>query len=417
MVHRNITPALKAALADTPIVLLTGARQTGKTTLVRRLASQGRKAKYLTLDDPTTLASAQCDPVEFIGEIAGPMVLDEVQRCPGLFPAIKTAIDQDRRPGRFLLTGSANVLLLPKISESLAGRIEVLNLWPFSQGEIEGVREGFIDSLFSGKLTPAGTGESRSESIGRALRGGYPEVVGRKPARRAPWFGSYITMILGRDIRDIAHVEGLSTLPRLLDLLAARAATLLQFAELSRSAGIPQTTLKRYVALFEATYLTREIRPWSTNVSKRLVKTPKRMFVDTGLLGHLAGLTEKRMAGAPDLAGALVENFVAMELEKQAGWSRAKVRTFHFRTSSGAEVDLLLENEEGMIVGVEVKASSTVGKGDFRGLETLRSMAPDRFHRGVVLYTGRETLPFGRGMHALPISALWKMGARANRAS
>ncbi|MFQ5740443.1 MAG: ATP-binding protein, partial [Acidobacteriota bacterium] len=239
----------------------------------------------------------------------------------------------------------------------------------------------------------------------------YPEVVARRAARRPAWFGSYLTTILQRDIRDLANVEGLTALPRLLELLAARAATLVRFSEVSRSAGIPQTTLKRYMALFETTYLTREIRPWSANVSKRLVKTPKRMFVDTGLLGSLAGWTERRMAETLDLAGALLENFVTMELQKQAGWSRAKVRQFHFRTASGREVDLVLENEAGRLVGIEVKASASVRAADFRGLETLREVARERFYRGVVLYAGREALPFGKRLHAIPISALWRLGA------
>lgn len=411
MLPRHLAPALNAALSDTPVVLLVGARQTGKTTLARWLASQGRKARYLTMDDTATLAAAHADPMGFIEGLNEPVILDEIQRSPGLFPAIKVAVDRRRDPGRFLLTGSANVLLLPKLSESLAGRMEVLTLWPFSQGEIEGVREGFIDKVFSGRLQSMDPGESRTDTIARALRGGYPEVMARRASRRPAWFGSYVTTILHREIRDLANVEGLTMLPRLLELLAARSATLVRFAEVSRSAGIPQTTLKRYLALFETTYLTREMRPWSTNVSKRLVKTPKRMFVDTGLLSYLAGWTEKRIAGTPDLAGVLLENFAAMELVKQAGWCQSRIRLFHFRTASGREVDLVLENEQGKIVGIEVKASSSVHAGDFRGLETLREVAPEKFHRGVVLYTGREALPFGKQLHALPLSALWRMGA------
>ncbi len=412
MIGRHLSSALNAALSDSPVVLLVGARQTGKTTLVRWLASRGHKARYLTMDDAATLAAAHADPAGFTEGLDGPVILDEIQRSPGLFPAIKVAVDRRRNPGRFLLTGSANVLLLPKLSESLAGRMEVLTLWPFSQGEIEGVHEEFIDSVFSGRLGPVGPGESRADTVARALRGGYPEVVARRASRRPAWFGSYITTILQRDIRDLANVEGRTALPRLLELLAARSSTLVHFSEVSRSAGIPQTTLKRYMDLIETTYLTREIRPWSANVSKRLVRTPKRMFVDTGLLGNLAGWTERRVAETPDVAGALLENFTAMELQRQAGWSRARVRLFHFRTASGREVNIVLENEAGKIVGIEVKSSSDVRAGDFRGLETLREAAPERFHRGVVLYTGREALPFGKRLHALPISALWGMAGQ-----
>ena len=388
-------------------------RQTGKTTLARWWASSSRdRARYLTMDDAATAAAAHADPAGFVESLDGPVVLDEIQRAPGLFPAVKLSVDRRRDPGRFLLTGSANVLLLPRLAESLAGRMEVLTLWPFSQGEIDGVREGFIDAVFSQRLSRFEPTETRVDSVARALRGGYPEVVARKTSRRAPWFESYLTTILQRDIRDLANVEGLTALPRLLELLAARAATLVRFSEVSRTAGIPQTTLKRYMALFDATYLTRELRAWSTNVMKRLVRTPKRMFVDTGLLSHLAGWTERRIATAPDLAGALLENFVAMELMKQSGWSRARVRLHHFRTASGREVDLVLENEAGVVVGVEVKASSGVQSKDFRGLEALRETAGRQFHRGVLLYTGQETLPFGPRLHAVPMSALWQLGAQ-----
>jgi hypothetical protein len=259
MFRRNLTAPLLKALADSPVVLLHGARQTGKTTLVKTLARKQHRARYLTLDDAGVLSAARSDPAGFIGGLEGPVILDEVQRAPGLFVAIKAAVDRDRRPGRFLLTGSAHVMLLPQLSDSLAGRMELLTLWPLSQGEIEGVVEGFIDAAFG--VLPV-LAEQKADPIARALRGGYPEVLRRTDEEgRRNWFGSYVTTILQRDVRDLAHIEGLTEMPRLLSLLAARAAGIQNFSELAQSSRIAPTTLKRYLALLETTFLIQELRP------------------------------------------------------------------------------------------------------------------------------------------------------------
>lgn len=330
----------------------------------------------------------------------GPVVLDEVQFAPGLFPAIKAAVDRDRQPGRFLLTGSANVLELPKLSESLAGRMELLSLWPFSQGELEGTVESFVDRLFI-----VGEGAWSSELLGgvvddiwpRIIRGGYPEVQKRAVARRrSAWFGSYITTILQRDVRELANIEGLSTLPRLLELLAARTGGLLNYSELSRSLSIPQTSLKRYFALLEATFLVRLLPPWSTNLGKRLVKSPKVFLLDTGLASYLVGASDPVALAGTALGGGLLENFVVMELTKQATWSKTAPKLFHFRTLEGKEVDVLLESPSGAIVGVEVKSSAFVGSADFRGLRSLEEAVGGKFVRGVVLYSGKSSFRLAR---------------------
>lgn len=417
MIVRHILPRLQAALADTPVVLINGARQTGKTTLVRWLSEDTRPARYLTLDDAATLSAARADPSDFVAALDGPVVLDEVQGAPELFPAIKMAVDRHRIPGRFLLTGSANVLTLPRLSESLAGRMEILTLWPLSQGEIEGVREGFVDALFA-KHAPALTTRagSRADLLRRIVRGGYPEIQGRGADRRAAWFASYVTTILQRDIRDLAQIDGLSAMPRLLSLLAARTSSLLNFAELSRSAAMPQTTLKRYASLLEMTFLVHLIPAWSSNLSKRLIKTPRLAFNDTGLAAHLTGGSEQRLHDEADRVGALLENFVAAELQKQLLWNQTRATVYHFRTLAGQEVDLVLENDTGTLVGIEVKASATVTHNDFRGLAALSDVAGKRFHRGVVLYTGSEALPFGPNLYALPVPSLWELGAKSVRA-
>ncbi len=413
---RHTTPALEAALADTPVVLVIGPRQAGKTTLCRLVADR-RGARLLSLDDAATLAAADADPAGFIAALDGPVVLDEIQKAPALLPAIKLAVDRRREPGRFLLTGSADVLALPRVSESLAGRMEVLTLWPLSQGELAGYREGFIDALFAAANPKFGaTSEARADLVHRALRGGFPEAVERRdPERRRAWFRSYVTTMLERDVRDLGRIEGLTDLPRLLNLLAARSASLLNIAELSRSIGLPQTTLTRYLALLERAFLVRRLPAWAGSRARRSVKTPRVWMPDTGLLGHLAGLTPTRLVEEPTAVGPLLETFVASELAKHLGWSRTRAELFHFRTHGGIEVDLVLEADDGRLAGVEVKSAATVGVGDLKGLKAFREVAGKRFHRGVVLYTGREALPFGSDLWALPVSALWQLGARPVR--
>ena len=409
MIKRNITPILLEALADNPVVFLNGARQTGKSFIAQQLATGLHPAQYLTLDDVGVLAAARSDPAGFLAGLGGPAVLDEVQRAPELFLALKAEVDRDRRPGRFLLTGSADVLLLPRLAESLAGRMEIVTLWPLSQGEIEGNTELFIDKLFDEKLPvlpPASA--DRPQLVRRMQRGGYPEIQQRKKDRRQrAWFDAYLTTILQRDVRDLANIEGLTALPRLLALLATRAMNLINFAELSRSSGLPQSTLKRYLALLETIFLVQFLPAWSGNLGKRLVKAPKLMLNDTGLMAHLLGIGSGEHY--PEQIGSILENFAALELRKQATWSERRVQLFHFRTQTGREVDLILEDAAGRIVGVEVKAAATIRSDDFKGLRALAGELGERFHRGVVLYTGTERIPFGEHLHALPVENLWRI--------
>ena len=411
MITRSITSSVKAALKDSPVVLLIGARQTGKSTLTQALVQQKTIAgTYMTLDDATLLSAVHNDPAAFVSGLETPVVLDEVQRAPELFLAIKGSVDKNRKPGRFILTGSANVLLLPRVADSLAGRMEVQTLWPFSQGEIEGTTEGFIDRVFLNK-TPSGfaSNESRATLVERVIRGGFPEVQQREtPARRSAWFSSYITTVVRREVRDLASIEGLTALPRLLALLAARAGSLLNFAEISNSVGIPQTTLKRYMALLETTFLIRMLPAWSGNLGKRFIKTPKLMLCDTGLMAHLLGTGAARLLAEPGSLGPLLENFVVMELVKQATWNQTKPSLFHFRTAAGQEVDVVLERNDGSIVGIEVKASPTVTANDLRGLRALSGLTGKKFHRGIVLYTGTTTVTFEKNIIASPISSLWQ---------
>jgi uncharacterized protein len=415
MKRRNLTPQILAALQDTPVVYLQGPRQAGKSTLAQVLRENGYNADYFTLDDAATLAAAQSDTDGFIAGLSDHVILDEVQRAPDLFRAIKRTVDAKRKPGRFLLTGSAQALVLPKVSESLAGRMEVLTLWPFSQGEIAARREGFVDACFAREFKPGKfTGTDWRSLSERIAMGGYPELLTRRDAgRRQAWFGSYVTTILERDVRDLANVAGLRDLPRLLRLSASRAMSLLNFADLSRDAAMSQTTLQRYWALFEATFLVRSLPPWHANLGLRLVKTPKVLLGDTGLMCHLLGLDAARLQADDLMTGAALECFVAGELTKQIAWSTTRPGLFHYRTHTQQEVDFVLEDARGRLVGIEVKKTASPTSSDFKGLRHLAAQTGKRFLRGVLLYTGAASLAFETNLHALPVSSLWQPETKA----
>ena len=406
---RRAQEQLQEALQDTPVVLLHGARQVGKTTLARAMSVGGKIRRYATLDDSPELSAAMADPSGFVNALTGPVVLDEVQRAPALFRAIKASVDRDRSSGRFLLTGSANVMMLPALSESLAGRIEVVPLWPLSQGEIEGTEERFIDHAFADSAHMWSAQPARSRPLlERIIRGGFPEPSTRPDSRRRDaWFRAYADTTLRREVRELSGVEGLAELPRLLGALSARACGLLNVADVSRTLGMPQSTVRRYITLLEATFLVLLLPAWTTSRSSRLAKSPKVVICDSGLACNLTGADLKRLSQDGSARGLMLENFVAMELVKQREWSEARPALHHFRTASGHEVDFVLEDRAGRVVGIEVKSAGTVTSEDFRGLRTLRELAGKRFVRGIVLHDGRETVRFDPSLMSVPISALW----------
>jgi hypothetical protein len=411
LLRRNLIDRVLEALSDTPVVLIHGARQTGKSTLVQEISRTAYPARYVTLDNATALEAARRDPEGFLTGLGRPVILDEVQRAPALLLAIKSAVDRKRSPGQFLLTGSANVLLLPRLSEVLAGRMEVLTLWPFSQGEIEGKQEGFVDALFEQGARPKRpTGDlDRKALIHRILQGGYPESLHRTTeARRSAWFESYVSTIVHRELRDLANIDHLTEIPRLLRLLASRAGGQMNYAELSSAIALPQTTVKRYLSLLEMLYLSCPVPAWASNVGRRLIKRPKSYLNDTGLVAHLTGTDPYQIEDDPSRLGPLLENFVVMELLKQSAWSRTRPRLLHFRTHNGIEVDAVLESPSGDLVGIEVKAASSLREADVRGLEHLKALVGRRFRRGVVLYMGTEGLPLGDKLQALPMASLWQ---------
>lgn len=413
LIARNITDNFERAIRNAPVVFLTGARQVGKSTLVKQLIGSRKDAQYITFDDPNLVMAARRDPAAFLDAYAQhrTVVFDEVQRVPELYLPLKASVDEDRRPGRFILTGSTSALFLPRLADALVGRMQILNLRPLSISELNRSRETFLDWCFSSQpvpnqllLKPANK-QVLSKFI---VRGGFPEVVlADNDEKSDAWFESYIQTIVSRDVRDLADVDRLLEFPQLFRLLAGRSATLTNLSEISRTAAIPLNTLKRYLAILEVVCLYEPLAPWHTNIGKRLVKSPKSFLCDSGLLCHMLGvglnITES------EYYGRILENFVLCELRKQLGWSRIKAEVYHWRTHEGDEVDFVLQSKSGMLIGIEVKAKATISNSDLKGLAVLNEKMGEKLKRGVILYQGKNIVPFGKNMLALPVSALWQI--------
>lgn len=402
---RFLRRQIEAALGDTPVVVIQGPRQSGKTTLARSLTSAGWI--YRTLDDATTLAAARADPEGFVRGLDR-VAVDEVQRAPGLMLAIKRAVDNDRRAGRFLLTGSANLLTLPLLADSLAGRMEVMTLLPLAQAEIRGHEPDFLPGLFAGKVPTAIEPLIGDALMAVVLCGGYPEVLKRlNESRRRAWLRAYIDALVQRDVREVAPIERIDRLQRLLQLLAAHAGQLVNFSAVGGQIELDSKTVQKYTAALESLFLVRRLPSWHRNAVSRLIKTPKLHFFDSGLLAAMRGIGSDRLRADRQSFGALLETFVVGELLKAATWQDASYTFSHFRNKSGHEVDIVVEDEAGLVVGIEVKAAATVTAADFRGLKELAALTGTDFRYGVVLYDGEQTIGFGERLAAVPVAALW----------
>jgi uncharacterized protein len=409
LLPRHASALVDEALDDTRVVLLIGARQCGKSTLAAQIGN-ARSAEWRSLDRAAMREAAKFDPEGFVAS-EGLMVIDEVQRVPELLLAIKEAVDSEPVPGRFLLTGSARLLGLRGVPDALPGRMETVELWPLSQGEIDTCADGFIDALYQrGDDFRHTAAESRDGYPDRIVRGGFPEAVARTARRRERFLDSYVADIINRDVMQISEIEKGPMMRAMVRMLAARSGQLLVPAVLAKGLGLPQPTVRRYLTLLEEVFLIKRLPSWTRRVGSRSIGTPKVAMVDSGVATTVAGLDAHALRRPGGSLGGFLEAFVAMEIARQLTWSQQRAELFHYRTKDKVEVDLVVENRAGQVVAFDVKASSTVRAEDFRGLRHLANRVGDDLIIGAVLYTGRETLRFGPRLSAIPISAIWEAG-------
>ena len=403
---RLVEPRLVEALADSPAVLIHGPRQCGKTTLAR-IVGASRGYRYITFDDDVVRAAAQDDPMGFGASLPERVILDEIQKAPALFSALKIEIDRRRVPGRFLLTGSTHVLLVPKLSESLAGRLQTLRLHPLACCELERRDPGFLDALFAGDFPVEHTERLGEQLLERVTAGGYPAALTRPPGRRrANWYHGHIDALIQRDVRDLARIRRLEVLPRLLSAAASQTARIFNASDLAAPFELTRPTIRDYATLLERVFLLERLPAWHGNRLSRVLKRPKLHLCDTGVASALLGLDGPALGYDRILFGQLLETFVLQELRRQASWHDARMSFHHFRDKDGAEVDIVIERGATRVAGVEVKASGTVRPSDFRGLRKLRDTLRDRFACGVVLYDGEASAPFGDRLRAVPVGRL-----------
>jgi predicted AAA+ superfamily ATPase len=410
MYQRYVANPITEALKDTPVILINGARQTGKSTLCRQLVEEGNfDGQIITMDDPTTLAAAKADPLGLLQDLSAHTIIDEVQRAPELFLSIKKLVDENRKGRRLILTSSSDVMTLPQVADSLAGRIEIHNLWPLSQSEIQGKRSKFLNTL----IAPDGRFQSSKnnwkEIIEAVRAGGYPEALQRESeSRKAKWFESYISAVLQKDIRNLANIEGLIQIPNILQLIGTRVGSTVNLSDIARLSGVKNTTLQRYMALLEHVFLILKVPAWTPNIEGQIVKSPKIFLNDSGLLCHLRGESVESLMENRTTVGAFLENFIIMEIVKQLSWSGLFLKPYHFSVHSGAEVDLILEDRKKQLYGIEIKSAASVGQNDFKGLKRLAEVAGKKFQKGIVLYGGENMVGgFGENLHAVPLSAVW----------
>lgn len=407
--HRFTEETLREALQDTPVVLVHGSRQSGKTTLAKLVGGQ-LGYHYITFDDDNQLQAAKADPLGFVYSLPEHTILDEIQRLPELFTAIKASVDQNRIPGRFILTGSANVLLPPKLSDSLAGRMEIIHLRPLAQAEIAGLKPIFFQQLFNADFG-AKTNKSNYLRLGESLaelicKGGYPAAIVRSSAkRRNAWYRDYLTTIIQRDVLDIASIRNLEILPKLLALAASQTARLFSATALASPFAVSRPTIREYLTLLEQIFLIEQLQPWYNNRLSRLIKTPKMHMADTGLTCSLLGINSANLWQDKTLLGQALETFVYQELRKHADWHDEELKFYHFRNKDKVEVDIIIEQGR-QLAGIEIKAAATVTQSDFKGLNTLKKTCGKQFSAGVVFYDGETILPFGEDLFAVPISLL-----------
>jgi len=408
LVPRRTRRLVVEALADTRVVFVAGARQVGKSTLTREIAAGEHHAAVVSFDDDVPREAARLDPAGFLAGLPGPVVIDEVQRVPELLLAIKDRVDRDTRPGRFLLTGSANVFASRRVHEALTGRMETIVLWPLAQAETKGSDTNIVDLLFTGRPPDVqGAPVGREAFASLAAAGGYPEARLRSAGRRRDrWFANYIQDTLDTDLRGISDALKLGEMPRLLCLIAAQSANEIVYRNLARKLDLTHETVKSYVELLEIVFLAVRLPAWRPGIGMREVRAPKAYIVDSGLLAHLLGADKRRIGEDDQITGKVLESFVAMEMLRLTEWAETDTRLYHYRQGR-EEIDLILESRAGDVAAIEVKAAATVRPRDYAALVRLRDARGEHFKTGIVVYCGQQTVPLGDRIWAVPVSGLW----------
>ena len=410
LIERRMGPLIGEGIDDARIVFVAGARQVGKTTLVRKITRSGgpRPMRELSLDDKATREAANDDPAGFVAGLGGPAFVDEIHRAPDLLLELKKAVDADTVAGRFVITGSANVLASKKILDALPGRIDRFSLWPLAQAEIAGGRVNFVDSLFAGApplITDAPVG--LAEYADRIVAGGFPEARERRPGRsRSRWFDSYVAGSLERDLRELADIRRADDAEQLLRLLASQSANLFKADPIGSKLNMDHKTVKNYVGLLRQMHLVHQLPGWRPGLGSRESTTPKMYVSDVGLLCHMLGADARRLLADDQVKGKGCETFVVNEVLKQASWAEAETRAYHYQRRD-EDVDLVLEDRAGRITCVEVKATATLAARDWRWLAKLRDARGSSFRAGVVIASVAQTTPLGDRLWAVPYNALW----------
>jgi uncharacterized protein len=408
MIARHIRPFVLEMLAESRAVAIVGARQVGKSTLLRDLTASDYPAQVITLDERSDRAAAAEDPTGFVASLNIPAAIDEVQRVPDLLLAIKDRLDRDNSRGQFLLTGSANILALPAVEDALPGRVDYMTLWPLAAAEIEGSEGNFVDALLRGELPQLSDASAgRPAYAERIVRGGYPEAQGRNTRGLRSFFSSYLSSIIERDVGDVANLRAPDTLERLLGVIAARSGSIVSYEGMGLDLSLDKKTVSSYTRVLENLFLVRALKPWHVNLGARQIKSPKLYLIDSGLLAFLLKANVRRVETDGTVAGAMFESFVAMELLRLASLSESEPSLYHYRDKVGRKVDVVIEADSGDVAGVEVKSAASVGRDAFAGLRHLRDKLGPRFKFGAVFYTGERTLPFGDRLAAVPVSGLW----------
>lgn len=408
MYRRYVSNKLSLALKDTPAVIVVGPRQCGKTTLIKEYKNED--CSYVTLDDINQLEFARADPVGFIRNFtSGRIIIDEIQRVPELMLALKQAIDEDRRAGRFLLSGSANAMALPRVADSLAGRLEVINLFPLSESEMQNKQSTFLLKLLAKEAPQTKNTRVREILLKKMLVGGFPEALERTTeSRRMMWFSQYITSMVQKDLKELSEIEHLAVMPKLMQLLCNQVAQLMDYTNVAQSLELSRQTIKRYLGLLKQLFIFNELPAWHSNQNKRLVKTPKMHIIDSGLLCGLKRINIDMLTSARHLVGPILENYIFCELQKMASWIDEPLYFYHYRDKDKVEVDIVIETISGGVIGIEVKAAATLNSTDFQGLTRLKKAAGKNFMIGVLLYDGDHTNQFDSFIYSVPVGSIWE---------